>query len=302
MAFPRLNEDLDIVVKMDDEPNDVGGLSADAFKAVFDMAGNYIKDYLNNILLEFLEGEAGAQNIGISPVEGVNAGDVQRALEILKGQINDATAGAIPDGSITTEKLKEESVATSKLAEGAVTTEKIANCAVTDNKIVSVSVNKIDGMVVVSTDNITDFSVTERKLGGGSVTEPKLGVGAVTEPKLAKGAVTTDKIADNAITFEKLNNNAKPRAILSVIESTTWYQQAPDEEGRFWFAADVAVNDFDPAKQDVVVYAADDESYNWLAENAFYELSTSATGFTLLAKEMPEDALKIYYELKVRGN
>lgn len=46
-----LDGDLSIIAKLDDEPNDVGGLSSDQLKAKFDEAGNIIKDYLNNTLI-----------------------------------------------------------------------------------------------------------------------------------------------------------------------------------------------------------------------------------------------------------
>lgn len=44
-------DDLDIIQKLDDEPNDVGGLTAAELKAKFDEAGNTIKKYINNTLL-----------------------------------------------------------------------------------------------------------------------------------------------------------------------------------------------------------------------------------------------------------
>lgn len=46
-----INGDLSIISKLDDEPNDVGGLSSTQLKAKFDEAGNTIKDYLNNSLI-----------------------------------------------------------------------------------------------------------------------------------------------------------------------------------------------------------------------------------------------------------
>lgn len=46
-----LNGDLNIIAKLDDEPNDVGGLTADQLKAKFDEAGNRIKNYINNTLI-----------------------------------------------------------------------------------------------------------------------------------------------------------------------------------------------------------------------------------------------------------
>lgn len=46
-----LDGDLNIIQKLDDEPNDVGGLSAAELKAKFDEAGNTIKQYINEKLV-----------------------------------------------------------------------------------------------------------------------------------------------------------------------------------------------------------------------------------------------------------
>lgn len=46
-----LDGDLNIIQKLDDEPNDVGGMTSAELKATFDKAGNIIKDYLNNQLI-----------------------------------------------------------------------------------------------------------------------------------------------------------------------------------------------------------------------------------------------------------
>lgn len=56
LVIPELDEDLDVIQKLDDEPNDVGGLTASELKAEFDKAGNIIKDYINNELLPKLFG------------------------------------------------------------------------------------------------------------------------------------------------------------------------------------------------------------------------------------------------------
>ena len=76
MSQPNLNEDLNIVANsnleitlldgdlniiqaLDDEPNDVGGLTSDELKAKFDEAGNTIKTYINETLIpEILTEEA----------------------------------------------------------------------------------------------------------------------------------------------------------------------------------------------------------------------------------------------------
>ena len=56
MAFTQLSDDRNIIQALDDEPNDVGGLSAQELKAKFDEAGNTIKTYLNDTFLAELGG------------------------------------------------------------------------------------------------------------------------------------------------------------------------------------------------------------------------------------------------------
>lgn len=66
-----LTKDLDIIQKLDDEPNDVGGLSAAELKAKFDEAGNTIKDFINESLIP--------QVVGADATEAVRkANEAQR--------------------------------------------------------------------------------------------------------------------------------------------------------------------------------------------------------------------------------
>lgn len=51
MAIAQFSKDMAIIQKLDDEPNDVGGLSAAELKAKFDEGGEAIKEYINNTLL-----------------------------------------------------------------------------------------------------------------------------------------------------------------------------------------------------------------------------------------------------------
>lgn len=44
MAFTKLTDDLAIIQKLSDEPNDADGLSASALKAKFDEAAGIIQD------------------------------------------------------------------------------------------------------------------------------------------------------------------------------------------------------------------------------------------------------------------
>lgn len=51
MAFEKFNKDMKIISALDDEPNDVGGLTAAELKAKFDEGGEAIKKYLNETLI-----------------------------------------------------------------------------------------------------------------------------------------------------------------------------------------------------------------------------------------------------------
>lgn len=51
LEIQLLNGDLNIIQKLDDEPNDVGGLTSAELKAKFDESGNIIKKYINETLI-----------------------------------------------------------------------------------------------------------------------------------------------------------------------------------------------------------------------------------------------------------
>lgn len=84
--------------------------------------------------------------------------------------------GAIPDGSVTVDKMGLGAVGTTAIVDGAVTTSKIA-----------------------------DVNVTTAKLADASVTTDKIADVNITTAKIADSAVTTDKIADSAVTQSKLD-------------------------------------------------------------------------------------------------
>lgn len=56
MALTKFEKDMVIIQKLDDEPNDVGGLTAAELKAKFDEGGEAIKSYLNETLVPELDG------------------------------------------------------------------------------------------------------------------------------------------------------------------------------------------------------------------------------------------------------
>ena len=197
MAFTKFNVDMNIIAKLDDEPNDVGGLSADMLKAEFDKSGLLTKKFINETLIPEIESR-GASNSGITPIEGLDATNVQDAIVELNGKIVDAATGSIPENSITGAKLADNAVSEGKIAAGAVTSAAIADKAVLDKHIASVSASKITGLSV-DTASMADKAVTTAKLADKAVTTSKIATGAVTTDKLGANAVIAAKIADGAV-------------------------------------------------------------------------------------------------------
>lgn len=76
----KLLTDLYIISLLDDEPNDVGGMSSAELKAKFDEAANTIKDYINNTLIPELAGNGGAESVGIDTVPGLTGASTVQAL------------------------------------------------------------------------------------------------------------------------------------------------------------------------------------------------------------------------------
>lgn len=204
MALPTCNEDMNIISKLDDEPNDVGGLSAASLKAKFDLAGNLLKKALND-LVAALGGESAAKCIGFVATEAVNKTNVQEAIEDVQAQIAGVTQGGIADGAVTTDKLADGAVTTEKIAKGAVTYHQIANETIGSPELANnaVAASKIASSAVQER-HIFNGAVTESKLAVESVTQAKIATAAVTSNKIAMRAVTNDKVADGAVTEEKL--------------------------------------------------------------------------------------------------
>lgn len=201
----KLAADLDIISLLDDEPNDVGGLSAEVFKAEFDKGTNIIKDYINETLLPELAGESGAENVGITTIPGVTgAENVQAALEKIESQLVDMTQGAVADGSINSAKLADDAVTAAKIADDAVTAAKLANGAVETAALADNAVTHANMAAnSVGTAQIIDRSVTHAKIANAAVGTEQIDESAITQSKLAAVSVTTPKIAVGAVTREK---------------------------------------------------------------------------------------------------
>ena len=118
MAFDRMTDDMNIISKLPDEPNDEGGMTASAFKATFDKAGTLAKTAINK-LIAALGASTAAGNIGFSPTAGVNKTNIQAAIENVQSQIAGVALGSIPDGSITAKQLAGGAVTAGKVADRA---------------------------------------------------------------------------------------------------------------------------------------------------------------------------------------
>lgn len=197
MALNKITDNLNIIQALDDEPNDVGGLTAQELKAKFDEAGNTIKTRVN-ALVDQLGSANAAADIGFNATAGVDENNVQDAIENVQAQLVAVTQGAVTDGSITTAKLAAKAVTTAKIDDLAVTDEKLAAASVTSDKL---------GNGVVVSNKIAPSAVTTGKINDGAVTENKIGSAAVSTDKIKNDAVTSDKIADNAVQGEHVAKN-----------------------------------------------------------------------------------------------
>lgn len=101
MSIPTLDTDLSIIQKLDDYPNDVGGLSAAELKAKFDEGGLALQTYINTVLIPALV----AANVPFTPSQAINETSIQAAIENVQKQIANSVAGAIPNNTIGLEKM-----------------------------------------------------------------------------------------------------------------------------------------------------------------------------------------------------
>ena len=97
MAFTKSTTDLNIIQALDDEPNDVGGLSSAEFKEKFDTAGNTLQTFANTHIDE-LTAKTAAANIGAVAADGSTASTIQAELANLHGDQHTHTNKTVLDG------------------------------------------------------------------------------------------------------------------------------------------------------------------------------------------------------------
>lgn len=213
MALPEFEKDMRIVSVLSDRPNAASNEHLDGLqlKQKFDEGGEALKEYINETLIPFLAGSEAAASLGIGTISGISeATNIQQALEALKRAIDNTTAGAIPDGSlsgakllpatITARELSANSVTAGKIADNAVSGTKVANNGISGEKIADSSIaNRHLGALVVENGNIADGTIdASGKLMDGSVTARLFANDAVQENAIKNGAVTSAKLAADA--------------------------------------------------------------------------------------------------------
>ena len=140
MGLPPFDHDMDIIQKLDDEPNDVGGLTAAELKAKFDEPGNAVKQYMNTALIPAVD--AAVDHVDqVAEIGQFTADNIKEWLD----EHPEATT-TVEDGAITTAKLHDGAVTETKLGNGAVAAEKLADGAVTMAKLASDVTGEFDDL------------------------------------------------------------------------------------------------------------------------------------------------------------
>lgn len=300
--IPRLAADMNIIALLDNEPNDVGGMSAEALKAKHDEAGIILKDYINNTLLPAFAGEYGAENVGITTIGGLTgATNTQKALERIVELMQEMTQGAVADGSITAAKLAPKAVAGENIEDGAVGTEQIAAKAVTGEKIAekTITAAKLADAIITAV-KIANKAVGTAQIADGAITNPLLGAKAVGAANmddlsvptraLQASSVDASKIKDGVVSSAKLAANSVSTDFTANI-GTDWNgTEAP-------FSIDVTVNgvleddkpliDLNPS---ATFAAAEQQIEAW---GYVYRAVTAANEITFYATDKPEVVIPI---------
>lgn len=116
MSFQLMNDDVQIISKLGDEPNEDDGLDAAGLKAKFDQAATLLKA-AHNALVNALSNKTAAINIGFNPsTNDLVAENVQAAIEEVQSNIDIAAQASIADNAVSTDKIADGNVTKAKLS------------------------------------------------------------------------------------------------------------------------------------------------------------------------------------------
>ncbi len=139
IQITKFDADLDIISRLDDEPNDVGGLSAAELKATFDKAGNTIKTYLNETLIPAILAADATETNREQAEAGRVAAEQARVLAEKARELSEQARKEAENGRLSAEQARE---AAEKLR---VTAEEARAAAERDR------VNSVTGIVAQAT-------------------------------------------------------------------------------------------------------------------------------------------------------
>lgn len=125
MSFRKIGEEVTRVIReLPTRPTGpLGKMTTAQLKAKFDQAASAVAAYVCDLIDE-LQSENAAGEIGFRATAGVNEDTVQKAIENVQRQLQDVALESVPDGSINANKLADSAVTGPKIAGGSVTREK----------------------------------------------------------------------------------------------------------------------------------------------------------------------------------
>lgn len=115
------------------------------------------------------------------------------------------------------------------------------------------------------------------------------------------GAAVVGFVVDDTFYLSGGGGGGSGEQYYTTLSAVSWYQQQADSDDEFWYACDITPPDFDPAEQDVTVYPADDAAAVFFSEHGHFELLISSGSFSVQADKTPTEDIKIFYEIKTRG-
>lgn len=213
MGYKKFEKDAVIIQRLDNRPNAVDGLSGDQLKERFDQIGILLKEYLNGVhnvagrtdedgLIDQLD--AGAANMPIQAITGLDADTVQEALEALLDLISSLSPDPPSAHSIGSDRLSRKTDS----GGAAVGTDNIAAGAVTNTELAS---DENSGTAAVGEHNIKPLAVKTRHIDTGAVTGGagnKIAQSTISKWNMGTDSVGTDQLENGCVTGNKISSES----------------------------------------------------------------------------------------------
>lgn len=218
-----INGDLSIISKLDDEPNDVGGLTSTQLKAKFDEAGNIIKEYLNESLIPAV--------LAADATEATrSAAEAERVENELERVANENVRVPAETARIAAENIRIENEATRVENEEERIDAEAARKANEAQRIINENaredletgyVARAEAAAKRAEDAAAD---AENTVGGDYVTQEELdaAIGAIPTPDVY---TKTETLADATKTGWGLGASAVPNDVFKAFVENRWTQQ-----------------------------------------------------------------------------